>query len=275
MISGVTFNPPKFLEWFPSLLTPTPAEAGDVDLKSSISSLPSRFHIEINIPSTELTLYEEGEILKKIRIAVGSATFPTPIYRDKTLELRHIIWNPDWTPPKSGWAENDVYTPPGPNNPLGVVKMPIYGTSGILLHGTNKPRSIGQPASHGCLRIKNEDAKDLAWIIQQALTAYSEKDNLMKYETLRNKTFHVPLDSPIAVAIHYEPVEIVGNEMHVYQDVYKKVPKKAEHILSLLTLRGILESRIDLEKIKEVSKEWHRGKKITLLVEDLLKTDQG
>jgi hypothetical protein len=29
------------------------------------------------------------------------------------------------------------------------------------IHGTNKPRSIGHSASHGCIRLRNEDAEDL------------------------------------------------------------------------------------------------------------------
>jgi lipoprotein-anchoring transpeptidase ErfK/SrfK len=41
--------------------------------------------------------------------------------------------------------------------------MDVLGThrlnlgEGYALHGTNKPESIGQAVSHGCIRLRNED----------------------------------------------------------------------------------------------------------------------
>ena len=34
-------------------------------------------------------------------------------------------------------------------------------TKGFGIHGTNVPRSIGKAASHGCIRLRNQDAEDL------------------------------------------------------------------------------------------------------------------
>lgn len=271
IICWVFLDPFKTPTEIPHVFNATTAQAETpVQDKTGLSELAMQLQIEINIPQTELVLYKAGQVLKRARIAVGSREFQTPEYRNRSLELRNIIWNPDWTPPKSKWAAADVYTPPGPANPLGVVKMPIFGTSGILLHGTNKPNSIGLPASHGCLRLNNDDAKSIAWILQQALTSDTEESYLRKYEEMRGKTFYVSLSSPIPVRIRYEPVEIIGNEIHVYQDMYKKVGQKPEHLLTLLTQSGISESRIDRAVLKTISQEWNRGKNLTLLVDDLL-----
>ena len=57
------------------------------------------------------------------------------------------------------WARGREYTPPGPNNPMGRVKlffMPLY-----FIHGTPERESIGTPASHGCVRMKNADIIEL------------------------------------------------------------------------------------------------------------------
>ena len=49
----------------------------------------------------------------------------------------------------------------GPNNPVGLVWIdltaPSYG-----IHGTPDPEDIGKTQSHGCIRLTNWDAVDLA-----------------------------------------------------------------------------------------------------------------
>jgi L,D-transpeptidase ErfK/SrfK len=50
--------------------------------------------------------------------------------------------------------------PPGPDNPLG--ERALYlSKSGYLIHGTNKPASIGLKATNGCLRLYPENVKTL------------------------------------------------------------------------------------------------------------------
>jgi L,D-transpeptidase ErfK/SrfK len=50
--------------------------------------------------------------------------------------------------------------PPGPLNPLGEFAL-YLSKSGYLVHGTNKPASIGLRATYGCLRLYPEDIKRL------------------------------------------------------------------------------------------------------------------
>jgi hypothetical protein len=35
------------------------------------------------------------------------------------------------------------------------------GYKGYGIHGTNRPKSIGTAASHGCIRMRNQDVEDL------------------------------------------------------------------------------------------------------------------
>jgi len=79
----------------------------------------------------------------------------------KTVE-RKSEW-PDWLPP-ADMIQRQPYLPRfmagGPGNPLGARAMYLSGTV-YRIHGTNKPSSIGQHVSSGCIRMLNEDVIDL------------------------------------------------------------------------------------------------------------------
>jgi lipoprotein-anchoring transpeptidase ErfK/SrfK len=48
----------------------------------------------------------------------------------------------------------------GLNNPLGARAIYI-GSTLYRIHGTNEPWTIGQNVSSGCIRMVNDDVKDL------------------------------------------------------------------------------------------------------------------
>jgi lipoprotein-anchoring transpeptidase ErfK/SrfK len=50
--------------------------------------------------------------------------------------------------------------PSGKNNPLGTRWVGL-SQKGYGIHGTNTPRSVGQAASHGCIRLRNRDMERL------------------------------------------------------------------------------------------------------------------
>jgi lipoprotein-anchoring transpeptidase ErfK/SrfK len=75
---------------------------------------------------------------------------------------RKAEW-PAWTPPPE-MIRRQPYLPRhmlgGPGNPLGARAMYLGGTI-YRIHGTNAPETIGTHVSSGCLRLTNEDVKDL------------------------------------------------------------------------------------------------------------------
>ncbi|MBP2638100.1 MAG: ErfK/YbiS/YcfS/YnhG family protein [Firmicutes bacterium] len=100
-------------------------------------------NVIINTQAKTLELYNDGQIYKKYRIAVGKSKTPTPIGE----------WNVVWK--DYNWGTGFGTRWMGLNVP--------WGTYGI--HGTNKPWSIGQFASHGCIRLRNKDVEELfEWI---------------------------------------------------------------------------------------------------------------
>ena len=76
--------------------------------------------------------------------------------------------------PKLFWDANPKHTkarlPAGPNNPVGVVWIDLskehYG-----IHGTPEPSKIGKTQSHGCIRMTNWDAAELAKIVSAGTPA--------------------------------------------------------------------------------------------------------
>lgn len=82
---------------------------------------------------------------------------------------RKAEW-PKWTPPaemikrRPDLAKYRNGMPGGPDNPLGARALYLYqGSRDTLyrIHGTNEPWTIGQAMSSGCIRLLNDDVKDL------------------------------------------------------------------------------------------------------------------
>jgi lipoprotein-anchoring transpeptidase ErfK/SrfK len=93
--------------------------------------------------------------VRQYDIAVGTRKNPTPTGR---FVVRHLVWNPDWNPPKSIWARGKKPTAPGdPKNPMRGVKI-FFREPDFYIHGTNNEDSIGYAASHGCIRMAEADA---------------------------------------------------------------------------------------------------------------------
>src|SRR5262245_48047949 len=203
--------------------------------------------ITVNIAARRLYLYDErAALVKTYPVAVGSPRYRTPI---RAQAMRTIVWNAWWMPPPSPWAQHDKPTPPGKNNPLGNIKMPI-GAS-LMLHGTNKPRSIGRAASHGCIRMFTQDAWELArWLQSHSTTPHS--DALFKeYESKRQRSFSVQLGSTILVDLVYDYVEIRADQLYVYYDIYALIGNKWAHIMQTLTAHGYGADSIDLAALQK------------------------
>jgi lipoprotein-anchoring transpeptidase ErfK/SrfK len=54
----------------------------------------------------------------------------------------------------------DVIPGGSPHNPMGAA-APTLGGSDYAIHGTNRPSSVGRFVSHGCIRMYNEDIREL------------------------------------------------------------------------------------------------------------------
>lgn len=221
--------------------------------------------IVVNIAARQLFLYDKDNLLvKSYPVAVGSNAYKTPA---GTREMTQIVWNPWWNPPKSPWAANDVDTPPGPNNPLGPVKMKLG--SAILIHGTNKPKSIGTAASHGCMRMYSQDALEVATWLQMQVTDQNTPEVFEKYGANRRRSFYVELAQPVPVDIVYDLVDVQDDKLLVYSDIYYRGKNKMDDIKAELESFGYNPEKFDWDFLKNQIK-LAKNSDVILNIPDLL-----
>ncbi|MBQ9263903.1 MAG: L,D-transpeptidase family protein [Clostridia bacterium] len=104
-----------------------------------VSAGPGERIVWIDLDRKSLTVYESGTAVAVFPIASGAADTPSPIGVFRV--------NSRFQTELSGFGTRFL----GLNVPWGQ-----YG-----IHGTNKPSSIGQNASHGCIRMRVKDAEKL------------------------------------------------------------------------------------------------------------------
>lgn len=118
----------------------------------------------INLPELLLYQFYMGVYQRRYALAVGKRSWPTPTGTYLILNKRR---NPTWNVPVSIQEEmwnkgKEVLekVPPGPRNPLGKYWI---GTSadGVGIHATNRPWSIGNFVSHGCIRMLPDEIAQL------------------------------------------------------------------------------------------------------------------
>jgi lipoprotein-anchoring transpeptidase ErfK/SrfK len=115
---------------------------------------------------------QDGNVLATYPATMGSAHDPLPIGQWTIKGVSHdptFNYNPDlfWdAEPGHGKARIAA----GPNNPVGVVWIDLskehYG-----IHGTPEPSTIGKTQSHGCIRLTNWDASELASLVSPGTPA--------------------------------------------------------------------------------------------------------
>jgi lipoprotein-anchoring transpeptidase ErfK/SrfK len=145
----------------PNVITMPPGQAASVVVSKSDSSV---------------TTYDaNGKMLAYYRATIGSGHDPLPIGEWKILGVSkypvfhynaELFWDAHNPNEKAKIA-------PGPRSPVGVVWIDLskehYG-----IHGTPDPSKIGHTQSHGCIRLTNWDAWELASMVKPGTPATLE-----------------------------------------------------------------------------------------------------
>lgn len=188
--------------------------------------------LDLNIPTLRLVVYDGDTVLHRYPVAVGEAEFPTPT---GAFQVSSAEWNPWWRPPAREWAKNDKITPPGPDNPMGRVKL--FFTNLYYLHGTPDEKSIGSAASHGCVRMLNKDVIALGTLLQLR-TGTDKGPNFVKRVLGGRSTMRVGLPETVPLTIRYEPIVVENGVIRIYPDLYARRNVHTEGVYQALLNAG-------------------------------------
>jgi lipoprotein-anchoring transpeptidase ErfK/SrfK len=150
-------------------------KAGDTIVVANVrTSLPDAKvgKIEVNKSSKVVrTFGKDGQPIAVYPASIGSTEKPAP---SGTLKVTSITRNPIYKyNPEYKFKEVSANKPftikPGPNNPVGSVwiNLSAKGYKGYGIHGTPEPSKVSKTESHGCIRLANWDAEDLAAMLEK------------------------------------------------------------------------------------------------------------
>ena len=159
----------------PQPQTQTPAQANSSATLAIASPGPER-SLVLHRSKRQVVVIEDGRELRRFPVAVGMPGWETPLGRFQVIEMAP---DPVWKHPVSG----KLY-PPGPNNPLGSrwigfhrdcagkrgfngqQHLEVKGCVTAGFHGTPQRETVGQAVSHGCVRMYDENVRDLFELVR-------------------------------------------------------------------------------------------------------------
>ncbi|MEO8348349.1 MAG: L,D-transpeptidase [Acidobacteriota bacterium] len=168
----------------PKLLTrlnpgKTLSTAGEEILVPSVrsSAPPKAAKVTVDASDKTVSAWDAADkLVAQYPATTGSEHDPLPV---GSWKINGVSKNPTFHyNPDLFWDADESHAkakiPAGPNNPVGVVwidlSKPHYG-----IHGTPEPSTIGKTQSHGCIRLTNWDAAELAQMVAPGTPAVLEE----------------------------------------------------------------------------------------------------
>ncbi|MEQ1510647.1 MAG: L,D-transpeptidase family protein [Sphingopyxis sp.] len=200
-------------------------------------------YLLVNIPSFEVTLWQDGRQIDRWRTVVGRTTTQTNGF---SATVTGVILNPWWEIPTSianeGVAARVRANPareaargfvfqdgryrqrPGASNSLGRMKLVMPNGHAIFLHDTPSQSLFANPVraySHGCVRVNQ--ALDFATALLSAREGWTRATTDAAVASGRTQTVDLP--APIPVYISYFTIAPFAaasgaNELRSFPDVY-------------------------------------------------------
>ena len=149
-------------------------EGEEIVVPSVRSSAPPKVaKVVVDDSDKTVAAFDAGDkLIAQYPATTGSEHDPLPV---GTWKINGVSKNPSFHyNPDLFWdaesKDEKATIKPGPNNPVGVVwidlSKPHYG-----IHGTPEPSTIGKTQSHGCIRLTNWDAAELAQMVAPGMPA--------------------------------------------------------------------------------------------------------
>jgi lipoprotein-anchoring transpeptidase ErfK/SrfK len=147
----------------PQVANDIPDEPEQKPDPNSEPAAAAKTSVKVDVKTNMLGVFEGDKIIAAYPVTVGSTQTATPIGEWKVRGVAKLpTFRHDEQMLKRGERSKNFHMlPPGPNSPVGVVWIAL-NKRGIGIHGTDEPNTIGQAASHGCIRLANWDIVRLA-----------------------------------------------------------------------------------------------------------------
>lgn len=132
---------------------------------------PRWYRVQLPLRPNGLTGYVRADAVRvervSTRIVVDLSERRVELLRDGRPVLRTVaaVGSPETPTPTGRFYVNQRLIPTDPSGPYGPAALGVSAYSEVLtdwaqggpvaIHGTNRPSSIGEPASHGCIRVRN------------------------------------------------------------------------------------------------------------------------
>jgi lipoprotein-anchoring transpeptidase ErfK/SrfK len=116
--------------------------------------------IVVRVDRNRLYLYDGFSVERTYDVATAMPGFSTP---DGVWRIWDKQVDPTWyNPALDSWgADLPAVVPGGPGNPMGPRGIYLSAPGLILIHGNADDASIGRYASHGCIRMHNDEVIEL------------------------------------------------------------------------------------------------------------------
>ena len=114
---------------------------------AATSSASANVAVRIDISAQTMTVNIDGDYYATWRVSTGRSGYYTPRGKFKPYLLKKMHYSRKY--------DNS----PMPNS--------IFFRGGYAIHGTNYIRSLGRPASHGCIRLAPSNARKLYHLVRQ------------------------------------------------------------------------------------------------------------
>lgn len=125
-------------------------------IKHDLEPMDNAARLEVQLGRRQVILYRGSTEVRRYPIAIGQRGWETPKGQFRVLDMRR---DPNWIHPLTG-----KFVPNGhPENPLGRHWIGFWtdGQNWVGFHGTPKANTVGRAASHGCLRMYDQDVDEL------------------------------------------------------------------------------------------------------------------
>lgn len=141
-------------KWYEVLLPIQPNGSTGFIRARDLEVTESPYRLEVDTTLFTLTLWNGADPMSTYAVGIGTGGTPTPrgfFYLTSLLK-----------PP----TDNSIYGKFAYGLSAYAEAADDWSGNGVIgLHGTNDPTSVGRPASHGCIRMRNEDITELARLL--------------------------------------------------------------------------------------------------------------